>query len=447
MNSINLDCGEYTLRPYQLMASMSALSFFRGTDNIRALSVLPTGSGKSLVIGAIAANLDDPTIVFQPSREILVQNLAKIKSYGIRDVGVYSASAGSKTINKLTLVTIGSVVHKPELFQDFRNIIIDECHGVNARNTASMYSTFLNSSKFRIMGLTATPYRLHSDGFGGSIMKFLTRTRPRIFNRVIHVTQTRELFDAGYLQKPTYYQYGEFDTKRLRLNSTGADYEDKSVKNYYNEINFHDRIVNLTKDCLKSGRRNCLVFTRFIEDAEYVSKGIPGAAIVSSKTRPKVRDQLIKDFKSGRIKVVVNVGVLTTGFDFPELETIILARPTRSLALYYQMIGRCVRIHPLKDSAWVIDACDNFRKFGKLEEFDLTFDQPGCWYIKSNDRQLTNQYFDEIDPVPVSDIRLFNIKDIKHDEFMSQMSDPEKCVPHEKQRKIHDSNGQIKLFW
>lgn len=95
------------------------------------------------------------------------------------------------------------------------------------------------------------------------------------------------------------------------------------------------------------------------------------------------------DFKSGKIKVVANCGVLTTGFDYPELDTIVLCRPTMSLALYYQMVGRVIRPYPGKEG-WVVDLCGNIKTFGKVE--DLRIEQPerGKWMVKTNGKQLTN---------------------------------------------------------
>jgi len=84
------------------------------------------------------------------------------------------------------------------------------------------------------------------------------------------------------------------------------------------------------------------------------------------------------------------------GFDFPELETVIIARPTMSLALYYQMIGRSIRIHPNKSTAWIVDLCDNYRKFGRVEDLKLTAPKSELWHIESKGRQLTNKYFGEI---------------------------------------------------
>ena len=118
----------YVLRDYQQKASDAAVSFFNNkAKKTNAIMVLPTGSGKSLIIADIAARLEGHTLVFQPSKEILEQNFKKLCSYGILDCSIYSASFNSKEISRITFATIGSVKSHPELFIHFKNIIVDEC--------------------------------------------------------------------------------------------------------------------------------------------------------------------------------------------------------------------------------------------------------------------------------------------------------------------------------
>src|SRR5262245_17362748 len=166
---------KFVLRPYQSEAVDRAVQFLRSKSDRHGIAVLPTGSGKSLVIAEIVKALDGPCLVFQPSREILRQNFAKLMHYGFRP-GVYSASLGKKQISgEVTLATIGSVVRKATHFDHIKYVLIDECHLVNAG--AGMYSEFfkaLEGQGLRILGLTATPYRLAST-MQGSMLRFLTR--------------------------------------------------------------------------------------------------------------------------------------------------------------------------------------------------------------------------------------------------------------------------------
>ena len=382
----------YTLRPYQQQAVDAAVRYFRSGGRRNGLIVLPTGSGKSLVIANIINRLDCPVLVFQPSKEILIQNFEKLCSYGAVDCSVFSASCNSKQISRITFATIGSVNNCREFFYRFRYVIIDECHQVNAEE--GMYHDFIKATGCRVIGLTATPYRLYSSRFYGAMLRFITRTRPRIFDDLICCVQVRTLAEQGYLARLNYYQLNVVDPARLKVNSTGADYTDASVRALYREIKFNDTLENIIKRLLIAGRDSILVFTKFVEEAENLVRTLGGeAAVVSSQMDMKDRDRILHDFKAKRIKVVANVGVLTTGFDFPELATIVLARPTRSLALYYQMVGRAIRPHPSKKEGWIVDLCGNYRRFGRVDELEIRETKPRLYAVFSGQKQLTNVFF------------------------------------------------------
>lgn len=382
----------YQLRQYQREAVDAAVNYFTHSSRRNGLIVLPTGSGKSLVIANIINRLDCPVLVFQPSKEILMQNYEKLCSYGVIDCSVFSASCNSKVISRITFATIGSVKNHKEYFMRFRYVIIDECHQVNPEE--GMYHDFIKTTGCKVIGLTATPYRLYSSRFYGAMLRFITRTNPRIFNDLIYVAQVRTLAEQGYLARLNYYQLNVVDTARLKVNSTGFDYTDASVRALYQEIKFNDTLENIIRRLLVAGRDSILVFTRFVDEAENLVKTLGSlAAVVSSDTEPGLRDSIVRDFKAKRIKVVANVGVLTTGFDFPELATVVLARPTRSLALYYQMVGRAIRPHETKSEGWIVDLCGNYRRFGRVDELEIRQSKPGLYAVFSGQRQLTNVFF------------------------------------------------------
>lgn len=352
-------------------------------------------SGKSLVIADIASRLEGPLLVFQPSKEILQQNFAKLQSYGIFDCGCYSASVGCKDINRITFATIGSVMNHMSDFDCFKNIIIDECHYVNSK--AGQYKEFIEAKNRQVVGLTATPYRLDR-AEGGSILKFLTRVRPRIFSKVIYCCQIGELLSKGYLADLHYYDLTELDLRRVRSNSTGADYDERSLLAEYERSGFYDKLSNTVVKVLqpKSGipRKGVLVFTAFTREARQLvdklqSLGV-NAAIVTGETPKKEREAILEGFKRREIKVVANVGVLTTGFDYPALDTVVLARPTKSLGLYYQMVGRAIRPFEGKDG-WIVDLSGNYSRFGNVA--DLFISRPTGttkWAVYSRGTQLTN---------------------------------------------------------
>ena len=339
-------------------------------------------------------------LVFQPSKEILEQNFAKLQSYGVFDCGIYSASVGYKDINRITFATIGSVMNHMHDFAHFKNVMIDECHYVNSK--AGQYKEFIEAEDRRVVGLTATPYRL-GKGFNGlSMLKFLTRTRPRIFDSVLYYCQISDLLAKGYLAELRYFDCTQLDMSQVKTNSTGADYDEESLKLEYERSGFYDQLTSTTIRVLKPKnkipRKGVLVFTRFIDEAEKLTNKLSSLGIKSAivtGTTPKIeRESILKEFTSGKIKVVANVGTLTTGFDYPALDTVILARPTKSLSLYYQMVGRAIRPFKGKDG-WIIDLGGNYKRFGDVSHLKIDLELPGStrWCIKSQGKQLTNVMF------------------------------------------------------
>lgn len=382
----------FQLRPYQSESINLSVDFLKGNSvNENALVILPTGSGKSVVIAKIIEPLEGKTIVLQPSKEILEQNFEKFSNYG--KASIYSASAGEKRIGKVTFCTIGSVINKKHLFKGTQNILIDECHLVNS--DAGMYQEFIKAfPKAKVLGLTATPYRLEQLSTGPQLT-FLTRSTPAIFNKVLYYVQNSVLFDAGYLAPLEYYNFDVIDRSKLETNSSGTDFTQTSLRRYYKSIDMPSRIVRTAKTIL-SKRKNLLIFCALIEEAQTVKKRIPGSEILTGDTKKEERERILSQFKKGIIKCLINVGVLTTGFDYPGLESVLMARSTMSLSLYYQIVGRVMRIFTYPDgtkkTGWFVDMGGNINFFGKIETMKIV-DENGYLSIWNNGRQLTNVPF------------------------------------------------------
>ena len=422
----------YVLREYQKEASDAAVNFFRTQNDRNGLLICPTGSGKSLIISDIAYRLGEPMLVLQPSREILTQNYDKLKSYGVEDCSIYSASLNSKEISRITFATIGSIMAHIDDFDHFKYIIVDEAHNVNANQ--GQYKDFFSKVKRKVLGLTATPYRLNSavqyldkdgkqhfrpkDEEGSEkfddklakreltmetrcVLKFLTRTRPRVFHDVVYQVDISTLLERGYLAKVEYFDLSVVDQSRLKRNSTGMDFDDRSLSNEFKLNNFGQYLLEIVNRLRspKNGvpRRGILVFTKYIDECEALCKHLPSCAIVTGSTPKREREEILDNFKAGCIEVLLNVNCLTTGFDYPELDTVVMARPTMSLALYYQVLGRAIRPHPSKESAWFVDLCGNIKRFGKVEDLHLSEPNPGEYIITGKAdgcvKQLTNIYF------------------------------------------------------
>lgn len=386
----------YALRPHQEQAVEAAICHIK-TGKGNGVIIAPTSYGKSLLPAAIAQRISEPVLVFQPSIELLTQNLEKMHAYGIM-AGVFSASAGRKEVMPVTLATIGSAANKPELFKGYHTVIIDECHLAHGATSTrgsetgiTMYKKFLSAiGNPKLIGMTATPFRLASNSFG-SQNRFITRMKNSLWNEVIYVKQIGELNKEGYLCPLEYFYHKGIDTTQLVFNKAGSDYTEASIRAAMMGSEWEAKVINMIERLLRHGRKSILVFTPFVKDSERIASYLHGVAQVVHGEMPKAeRTEAIAAFKEGRIPVTLNCNLLGIGFDHPALDTIIDASPTASLSRYYQRIGRGLRQHPSKKSTYVLDMCGNSKNFGKVEELEVRKNFKGHWAVMSNGRQLTN---------------------------------------------------------
>lgn len=382
----------YTFRDYQQAAISAGVDAIRVKKN--GIIVSPTGSGKSWIIAGIAKELNARCIVLQPLKEILKQNFEKMRQVGFWNIGIFSASCGRKDTGHITFATIGSVITQKERFENCKFVIVDECHAVNSKG--GMYETFINHLDLPTLGLTATPYRLrsYSDNTSGDQVaesRILTRTRPRIFNKICHITQVKDLFEQGYLCPLEYSHTTNYHIEEIASNSTGQGFDECELEKYNKSKDIPKQIAIAAATCDKN---HVLIFIHFRSESREALKHLHasniGAAEISGESPKSEREAILRAFKRGEIKCVINVGVLTTGFDFPELDCVILGRPTKSVALYYQMVGRGVRPSPGKNACALIDLCGNVTRFGKIETFEI-YDSNGndMWRLRSDKGNLT----------------------------------------------------------
>lgn len=365
-----------TLRPYQKTALERiewALSNLDGNN----LCVLPTGSGKSVVIAELANKLSQDILILQPSKEILIQNKNKLALYvNPEEISVYSASLNEKEVKKYTFATIGSIKDY-ELFKHFKIVIVDEAHLINPKKEDSMYSSFFSEiGNPKVIGFTATPYRIFPtyfrDAFGGfyqkSSIKLINRIKPLFWDRIIYNVNNKDLLSQGFLSPLKYEDKTLFLQNQLKLNKSETDFD---LENYETALQSKKAEIQTVIDLASKKFKHLLVFCSTISQAEWLSKEFSLSAYVTSKSSAEEREEIIEKFKKGDIKIVFNVGVLTTGFDFPALDCIILLRPTQSIALYYQMLGRGVRLSEGKEFCQVIDFTNTVQKLGKIETIEL----------------------------------------------------------------------------
>ena len=378
----------YKLRDYQSESVAKGLELLNSSKSRRELLVLPTAAGKSIVIAEIAKQLNEPIVVLQPSKELLEQNFKKFIDVG-GEATIYSASAGVKEISKITFATIGSIKKAVNELKNLKvkKIIIDEAH-IGVKSGSQLRAFLKDLGVINTLGLTATPYILASS-MSGAELKMLTKVKGKLFTDIAYVHQVKTMVNDNFWT-PLEYRIVKQDDTFLKVNSSGSDYTEDSMKSFYENNDLQTQVVDNVEYCLDEGSKSILVFVPSISEAELLSTKIEGSRYVSSLTPKKERDEIIEGFKNGDIKVVINVGILTTGFDYPELETIILARSTMSFSLYYQMIGRGVRIHKDKAKTVVIDLSENYKRFGKVEDFTVEFIKGYGWGLFNGEFLISN---------------------------------------------------------
>lgn len=377
----------YELRDYQEESVRAGLWYFAKYRKPFVIQAA-TGAGKSIIIAELCHRLNEPVLILQPSKELLEQNYAKLKSYGIDDIAIYSASKKSKEIGKYTYATIGSIYKKPELFMHFKHVIIDECHQVNPKKLDGMYTSFLRAiGTMNVCGLTATPYRIDQKFYmkGGerlytATLKMINRIPPFFFKKIIYKIETAELINKGYLS-PIKYFVQDVSLEKLKVNTTGADFTVESLEEFWDS----DKLQSIANaiEHINRERKMSLTFCSSIRQAWDIREilqdmGLP-SEVVTSKTLADDRERIVAAFKAGELRHILNVGIFTTGFDVPALDNVVLARPTMSLALYYQMVGRGVRKDPgdpskvlhVYDFAGVVD------RLGRVETIKLAKEEDG----------------------------------------------------------------------
>ncbi len=381
---------KYQLRDYQIDSTNAAVKGLR-TEKHPFVVVVATGGGKSLIIAEVCHQINEPILILQPNKEILEQNYQKLLTYNPEiGAGIYSASKGRKEIKKFTFATIGSIYKNPELFAHFKYVIIDECHGVNPKKETGMLTSFLKAIKCEhVLGLTATPYRMDiiwtrnrwGNLSGTAGLKMINRiSRTPFFRKIVYKIETGDLLKKGYLA-PIQYFKDDADLSELVVNSTGADFTTASLEKFWNQ----KRLSRIAAAVGYSDKHNSrtLVFCSSLNQARNAMAMVQDMGIscemVSGETPLPERERIVEEFRAGKIKHLFNMGVFTTGFDVPALDCIVMARPTMSLALYYQIIGRGIRLDPAKESKvlQVYDLVGVVERLGRVETIRVQTEKGG----------------------------------------------------------------------
>lgn len=337
-------------RYYQEAAVTSIFTYFADGGTGNPIIALPTGTGKSVVIGDFLRKVysfypNQRIMVLTHVKELIAQNLEKsLTMWPTMPAGVFSAGLKRKESTfPITFAGIGSVGKKAHEFGHIDLVIVDECHLISPKDE-TLYKTFLAALKvinpyIKVIGLTATPYRLGvglltEGGLFTDICYDLTSMEA--FNRLI-----AEGFLAPLIPKKT-----ELALNVDKVHIHGGEFV---LDELQDAVGGYDTTYAACREAVELGqdRNHWLVFAAGVEHAKLAGKilnemGVP-TVVIHNKMSDDERDEAIRDFKAGKYRAAVNNNILTTGFDFPEIDMIVVLRPTNSTVLWVQMLGRGTR--------------------------------------------------------------------------------------------------------
>lgn len=398
------------LRENQSEPIDKAIRFFQEPNPKPGLIVLPTAWGKSILTAFVAQSTTDKLIVLQPSKELLEQNYLKYCSLCgdfALNAGIFSASFGRKDIAQITYATIGSIKNLGEVFkrQGFTKMLIDEAH-LYPREADSMLGRFLKDSGItHVLGITATPIKLQTnrDRDGNNFSKLVMLTsrskKGNFYKDIIHVGQVQEMVRLGYWS-PLVYETSGFDDSLLVFNSSKSEYTEESVQRAYVANGGTDSVVR-TLDAHPE-RRHVLAFVPSVADAIDLARHYPDSGVIYGEQDKRERNNTIAQFRAGQIRVIFNVKVLSTGFDYTGIDCIVFGVSTASIALYYQIIGRGTRIDPDKQDCLIVDLGGNVERFGRVE--DIFFEKGKLWRMFGTGGRL-------LSGIPIHDIGHYTRED------------------------------------
>ncbi|EJG1817298.1 TPA: DEAD/DEAH box helicase [Vibrio parahaemolyticus] len=357
----------YTLRPYQADSVKAVIHYFR-KHSTPAVIVLPTGAGKSLVIAELARLAKGRVLVLAHVKELVEQNHAKYEGYGLKGA-IFSAGLGRKeTDQQVVFASVQSVVRNLDSFKNqFSLLVIDECHRVPDDKNSSYQKVITHLRELnpgiKVLGLTATPYRLGM----GWIYQYHTRGQvrteeSRFFRDCIFELPIRYLLDENFLTPARMMDAPvlSYDFSQLKPANTGR-YKEAEMDMVIDKAKratpqIVEQIIQYARE-----RKGVMIFAATVRHAQEIHGLLPDGetAIVIGDTPTPERDAIIQAFKNREIKYLVNVSVLTTGFDAPHVDLIAILRPTESVSLYQQIVGRGLRLSEGKNECLVLDYAGN----------------------------------------------------------------------------------------
>ncbi len=339
-------------RPYQTEALKKVLS--KWNEGVtRQLVSLPTGTGKTILFGLVAEALRQRTLILAHREELLYQAKSKIRLvYPDADIGILKASERSGLNTDICIASIQTAVrHIPELAsRKYKLIICDEAHHAPSSSYKKIFEAlgFLSGNKEKLLlGVTATAYRGDSTGLN------------EVFQEIVFERSILTMMRAGYL----------CDVRCLEVN-TGEDIScvhlrtgDFAVNELASVIDIPERNALVADTYLEHGEgRRGVVFGVKVEHALHLAeafreRGIPCEAVYGDMPNEQ-RQDILNRYANHELQILTNVGVLTEGWDVPDTDIIMMARPTKSRGLYVQCVGRGLRLAPDKKDCLLIDFVD-----------------------------------------------------------------------------------------
>lgn len=363
-----------TPREYQIEAVKAHYTYFSEKAGNPVIA-MPTGTGKSVVIAMFLQSLfwqwpGQRVLVLTHVKELIDQNHQKLLSiWPAAPAGIYSAGLGRKEANRaITFAGIGSIAKKAALFGHIDLVLVDEAHMVST-NDETLYRKFLTDLRefnplLKVVGYTATPWRLGT----GRI------TDGGVFDDVAYditgMSAFNSLITDGFLC-PLIAKKTELMLDTEGVHMRGGEFVASELQLAVDKYEVTRAAISEALE-QAADRQHWLVFASGVDHAVHIAEmlndmGVSAVAI-HSKMPDAERDGAIADFKKSRYRVAVNNNVLTTGFDYPEIDCIVVLRPTSSTVLWVQMLGRGTRPHPSKQNTLVLDFAGNTRRLGPIND-------------------------------------------------------------------------------
>lgn len=350
------------LRTYQQEAVAACYEYLRNERGNPCI-VLPTGSGKTHVIRQIVEDAVDKwggrVLVLAHVKELLEQAAEKLNR---KDVGIYSAGLKSRdTRHPIIVAGIQSVYSKADKLGAFNLILIDEAH-LLPPDGEGMYQTFLSDAmvinpKVRLVGLTATPYRLSTGLICGP---------KNLLSEVCYEASIPELIVQHYLS-PLRSKQSRREVDLTGVHRRGGEYVAQELEAAMDADDVVSQAVEeirvLTRD-----RVSVLLFAAGVRHAMHLQSLLEGSEIITGDTPASDRADRIERFRNRELKYLVNVNVLSTGFDAPNVDCVCLLRPTLSPGLYYQQVGRGLRLCEGKQDCLILDFAGNVKRHGPIDQ-------------------------------------------------------------------------------